>query len=276
LKKADSVTETTHRMVFACSGSAENLAAIPWLAATFHADVIALTLDVGQADDLAGTRQAALAAGAVRAHVIDVREEFARQCITTSLGATSLSAYTAGHVVARRLVAKRLVEIARIEGAGMIAHGGYEADHAEIESAAHQIDPSIVVVAALAGSAISHVVHASLWERAADDRPKTISKAELDAPARLEIAFESGLPVAVNGVPMSLTELIESVSTIAGNHGVGRVTDLASGTAVDAPAAVVFQAAHAALGAAAAGAAGATVCLELFKGQHRVLSAHLS
>ena len=86
-------------------------------------------------------------------------------------------------------------------------------------------------------------------------------------PRRLEIAFEAGLPVAINGVPMTLTELIESVTTIAANHGVGRVTDT-SGTPLEAPAAVVFQAAHEALGANASRASGATVCLELFKGQH--------
>jgi argininosuccinate synthase len=100
-------------------------------------------------------------------------------------------------------------------------------------------------------------------------------KRELDAPARLEIAFEAGLPVSVNGISMSLPELIESVSTIAGTHGVGRVTDT-SGAAVDTPAAVVLQAAHDALGADAGRAADATVCLELFRGQHRILSAHHS
>jgi argininosuccinate synthase len=74
---------------------------------------------------------------------------------------------------------------------------------------------------------------------------------------------------------MSLPELIESVSTIAGTHGVGRVTDT-SGAAVHAPAAVVLHAAHDALGADAARASAATVCLELFRGEHRILSAHHS
>jgi argininosuccinate synthase len=100
-------------------------------------------------------------------------------------------------------------------------------------------------------------------------------KPELDAPARLEIAFEAGLPVSVNGISMSLPELIESVSTIAGTHGVGRMT-ATSGAAVHAPVAVVLQAAHDALGADAACASAATVCLELFRGEHRVLSAHHS
>jgi hypothetical protein len=99
---------------------------------------------------------------------------------------------------------------------------------------------------------VNDEVEATLWERS-PGRP------ELNEPARLEIVFEGGLPVSVNGVPMTLTEVIESVATIA-----------------ETPAAAVFQAAHDALGANASQASGATVCLELFKGQHRVLSAHHS
>lgn len=233
------------RVVFACSGSADNLAAIPRLASAFDAEIVALTLDVGQAAELEGTRQAALAAGAVRAHVLDAREEFARHCLASSRGEQAPSA--------RPLVARTLVEVARIEGAAIVAHGGDAGDHAEIEGAVRAVDGSMRVVAVHAGSADEdHGVQPTLWERA-PGRP------ELNEPARLEIAFERGLPVSVNGVPMALAELIESVSTIAA-----------------APAAVVFQAAHEALGADASRASGATVCLELFKGRHRVLSAHHS
>lgn len=233
------------RIVFACSGSADNLAAIPRLASAFGADVVALTLDVGQAAELEGVRQAALAAGAVRAHVLDAREEFARLCIAASREEQAPSA--------RPLIARKLVEVALIEGATAIAHGGDDRDHADIQAAAAGLDRSIRVIAAAAGTAdIAADAHPTLWER-------TPGRPELNEPARLEIAFEGGLPVSVNGVPMTLTELIESVATIAA-----------------APAAVVFQAAHEALGADASRASGATVCLELFKGQHRVLSAHHS
>ncbi len=233
------------RIVFGCSGSADSLAAIPRLASALGAEVVALTLDVGQPAELEGVRQAALAAGAVRAHVLDARHEFARHCIASSRDERAPSA--------RPLVARTLVEVALIEGATIVAHGGDEHDQAEIEAAAHALDRSIRVIAVNAGDAgVDHGVQPTLWERA-PGRP------ELNEPARLEIAFEGGLPVSVNGVPMALTELIESVATIAA-----------------APAAVVFQAAHQALGAGASGAPGATVCLELFKGQHRVLSAHHS
>ena len=238
-------TARMKRIVFACSGSARSLAAIPRLASAFDADIVALTLDVGQAAELETIRQAALAAGAVRAHVLDAREEFARHCIASSREEHAPDA--------RPLIARKLLEVALIETAAAVAHAGDEADHAEIETAARGIDRSIQVIAAHAGEGdVSGAVHTTLWERS----PQTPERNE---PARLEIAFERGLPVSVNGVPMTLTELIESVATIAA-----------------APAAVVFQAAHEALGADAARASGATVCLELFNGQHRVLSAHHS
>jgi argininosuccinate synthase len=262
------------RVVFACSGAAENIAAIPRLAAEFDAEVVTLTLDVGQGA-LEAIRQAAIAAGAIRAHVLDAREEFARGCVTATLS-DSPAGYSRGHNITCMLIARNLVEMARIEGAGLVAHGGGEEDHAEIETAVRALQPSIRVVRIAAVRAHSpHAVHATLWERPTVDASKSTMKPELDAPARLEIAFRAGLPISVNGIAMSLPELIESVSTIAGMHGVGLVTDT-SGTSVHAPAAVVLQAAHGALGTDAARASAATVCLELFKGQHRILSAHHS
>ena len=246
-KRADCVKP---RIVFACSGSAENLAAIPYLASAFDAEIVALTLDVGQARELEGVRQAALAAGAVRAHVLDAREEFARHCLVSSLEDQAPTA--------RPLLTRKLVEIARIEGAAAIAHSGTPEDHAEIEAAARGLDSKIRVIAAAGAAPLDAVpaVPSTLWERSPEDGSRMPRKPELNEPARLEIAFEGGLPVSVNGVPMTLTELIESVATIA-----------------EAPAAVVFQAAHEALGADASRVSGATVCLELFKGRRRVVSA---
>jgi len=281
------------RIVFACSGSAENSAAIPRLAASCDAEIVAMTLDVGQGRELEAVRQAALAAGAIRAHVLDVREEFARDCILESLqGGGEEEEYPLGHALARPLIARKLIEIARIEGATAIAHGGDAGDHEAIEAAAGAIDPSMRVVAASGATAAArgYAVHTTLWGRSFERRPQhggdelpeeiysltAPSKRAPDGPAHVEISFEAGLPVAVNGVPMTLPELIESVTTIAGNHGVGRVTHEASGTAGEAPAAVVLRAAHAALGVAAMRAADATVRVELFRGRHRVVAAHHS
>ena len=207
-------TPALRRIVIACSGSADSLAAIPRLAAEFEAELVAVILDIGQTRELEGVRHAALAAGAVRAHVVDAREEFARDCMAALRNGQRPSALP--------LVARTLDEVANIEGATpVIDAGGYD----EVE--------------------------ATLWQRSP-------GKFELNEPARLEIAFERGLPVSVNGVPMTLTEVIESVATIA-----------------DAPPATVFQAVHEALGSSTH-APDAIVCLESFNGQHRVLSAHHS
>jgi argininosuccinate synthase len=72
-----------------------------------------------------------------------------------------------------------------------------------------------------------------------------------DTPAYVEIEFERGIPTMVNGVSMGLTELIASVGTIAGAHGVGRVdmvenrlVGIKSREIYEAPAAVVLHAAH--------------------------------
>lgn len=267
------------RIVFACSGSAEDCAAIAPLAARFDADIVALTLDVGQVRRLETVRQAALEAGAVRVHVLDVRDEFARDCIRGSLRRQDAGRAT-NQPVSRELIGRKLVDIAHAEGAAIIAHGGDADDHAAIEAAAWAVDPVVRVVPAESTTTAVHapVIRPTLWGRALEGGPTLVvpPARALDGPAHLEISFEGGLPVAVNGVPMTPAELVESVTTIAGHHGVGRLIDDVTGTECEAPAAVVLHAAHAALGDVALEAPGATVRLELFKGRHRILSAHHS
>ena len=65
------------RIVLAYSGGLDTSVAVPWLAEHHGAEVVAVTLDLGQGSELADIRERALALGAVRAHVLDVREEFA-------------------------------------------------------------------------------------------------------------------------------------------------------------------------------------------------------
>jgi len=90
-------------------------------------------------------------------------------------------------------------------------------------------------------------------------------------PARLDIHVERGMPVSVNGVPLSPVELVESLALIAGRHGVGRLEAGGGGRRVvyDAPAAVVLQAAL-----AAAGEGGGVVRLSVLNGRCTVLALH--
>jgi len=267
------------RIVFACSGSTEDCAALVSLAARPDVDVVALTLDVGQGRQLETVRQASLDAGAVRVHVLDVRDEFAHDCIRGSLRWSTPGRVT-HQSVSRALIARTLVETARVEATSLIAHGGNAEDHTAIDAAARAIDPAIRVMAIHGVTPSTHApgVRATLWDRTLESgKTLVVPPARvLDRPAHLEISFEGGLPVAVNGVPMRPAELVESVTTIAGHHGVGRLVDDVTGAPCEAPAAVVLLAAHEALGNDALDAPGATVRLELFRGHHRIVSAHHS
>jgi len=73
------------RIVLAYSGGLDTSVAIPWLAEKYHAQIVAVTLDMGQGKELEDVRDRALAAGAARAHVLDVREEFAREYVLAAL-----------------------------------------------------------------------------------------------------------------------------------------------------------------------------------------------
>ena len=224
-------------------------------------DVVTLTLDLGQGRDLEEIRDRALTAGAVRAHVLDVREEFARDFVLPSLRAGVSPAGPQPFAVAlgQPLVARKLIEIAAIEGARSVAHGVTGEDRMRLEASLTALDDEVLSIALPHATGASELGQANLWGRVRG--VKTSPAKRLDTPASVDVAFERGVPTAINGVSMALTELIESLSTIGGRHGVGRmmmVDHAACGsTAADgqtrvyeAPAAVILDAAHRALEAA--------------------------
>ncbi len=111
------------RIVLAYSGGLDTSVAIPWLAERYDAEVIAVTLNLGQGEHLDAARERALATGAVNAYVIDVQEEFAHGYILPALqaGAIYEDRYPLATALGRPLIAQKLVEIAHVEGAGAIA-----------------------------------------------------------------------------------------------------------------------------------------------------------
>lgn len=274
------------RIVLAHSGGLDTSVAIPWLAEKYQAEVVTVTLDLGQGRELVEIREHALAVGAVRAHVIDAREEFIRDHILPTLqgGAVHEDGNPIATALARPLIAKRLVEIAHMERASAIAHGcaGTGTAQMRLDVSAHAIDPTLDIIAPariwglsradkleyaramnlpLRGSVESPGrTDANLWGRSVecgglwselsgDVYALTRSPQDCpDQPAYIEIEFEQGVPVRANGVEMPMIELIESLETIAGTHGVGRIDRRESESAVyEAPAAVVLHIAHRAL-----------------------------
>jgi argininosuccinate synthase len=280
------------RIVLAYSGGLDTSVAIRWLAERCNAEVIAVTLDLGQGRELTDVRERALALGAVRAHVLDVREEFARDYILPALQAGALyeDRYPLATALGRPLIAKQLVDVARMEGATTIAHGcnGKANDELRLELAIRALDPAMSVLAPARMWQMSrqeqidyakarripipstvdspYTVDTNLWGRSVErgmledpwqESPEeiyTLTRAPRDCPdepAYVEIEFASGVPVRANGIEMSLIEMIESLETIAGAHGVGRIDMVENAAAggksreiYEAPAAVVLYAAQ--------------------------------
>ena len=139
------------RIVLAYSGGLDTSVAVPWLAEKYGAEVIAVTLDLGQGQELTDVRERALAVGAVRAHVIDAREEFARDYVLPALQARAMyeERYPLASALGRPLIAKHLVAIARMEGATAVGHGctGKDNDQVGLEVSVRALDPSIELIA---------------------------------------------------------------------------------------------------------------------------------
>src|SRR5215217_9690581 len=113
----------TDRILLAYSGSLASSAAIAWLAERHGAEVATLTLDIGQADDLDELRARALTCGAARAHVVDVRDTFARDyVIPATQAAARAGSMPALETIAEPLIARTLVDVCAMEAAGAVAH----------------------------------------------------------------------------------------------------------------------------------------------------------
>ena len=113
------------KIVLAYSGGLDTSVAIRWLQQTYNAEVSTLTMDLGGKVDLEEARQRALGIGAVRADVIDAREEFINEYVWPALQAGALyeGVYPLATALGRPLIAKHLVRIALEEQAFAIAHG---------------------------------------------------------------------------------------------------------------------------------------------------------
>ncbi len=263
------------RVVLAHAGDAATLCAIPWLAR--EAEVVTVTVDVGQGESLLAVRERALEAGAVRAHVLDARDVFAHDLVLRALraGAVGFDGDPHAAVLALPCVAGQVAMVAGMEDADALAHGGTGQAAARmrrlleatsrvpvrpsVEGMPEQAREEAMAALQIAADA-APAVRATLWGRSLTGEgaiDATIDEARFsqtrpvmrapDTPAMLDIGFEAGTPRRVNGVAMPLVELLSSLDTIAGAHGVGRIDVLVpEGDGVrrevaEAPAATVLQ-----------------------------------
>lgn len=139
------------KVVLAYSGGLDTSVILPWLKETYGYEVIAFAAELGQGDELAGIKRKALASGAVKCVVKDLRKEFVEDYLWPMLraGAVYEKKYLLGTSVARPLIARHQVEVAHAEGATAVGHGatGKGNDQVRFEVTYMALDPALKIVA---------------------------------------------------------------------------------------------------------------------------------
>ncbi|MFB3897746.1 MAG: argininosuccinate synthase [bacterium] len=281
------------KVVLAYSGGLDTSVMIQWLIDKYGCEVIALTADVGQGEELEPLREKAIKTGASKIYIQDCREEFVKDFIFPALKANAIyeQKYLLATAIGRPLITKHLVEIAKKENADAIAHGstGKGNDQVRFEVSAMALAPELKVLAPvrewelktreeemeyaqkrgipvpttkkspysldlnLWGISIECGVLEDPWVEPPADIYKLTTAPELapKTPTYVEIEFEKGIPVGLNGKRGNPIEMIIELNKIAGANGVGR-TDLVENRLVgiksreiyEAPAGTVLYWAH--------------------------------
>ena len=146
VKKAD-----IKKVVLAYSGGLDTSIIIPWLKENYNnCEVIAVSGNVGQADELDGLEEKALKTGASKLYVLDLTDDYVDNYIIPTMKAGAVyEEYLLGTSHARPCIAKALVDIAKKEGADAICHGctGKGNDQVRFELAVKYFAPNMPIIA---------------------------------------------------------------------------------------------------------------------------------
>ncbi len=257
--------KTVRKTVLAYSGGLDTSIIVPWLKENYGCEVICFCADIGQGDELSGLEAKALASGATKLVLKDLRQEFASDYLFPMLqaGAVYEGQYLLGTSIARPLIAKWQVRVAEDEGADAVAHGctGKGNDQVRFELTYKALNPALKVIApwrqwsirsredALA-YAERHRVPVTATLRSIYSRDRNLwhlshEGGPLENPAQppeeamfqwteaaekapdqaeeIEIGFERGIPVSLNGKKMIALRLVQAVNDLGARHGIGRV-----------------------------------------------------
>ncbi len=139
------------KIVLAYSGGLDTSIILKWLKNEYGCQVVTFSADLGQGDELSPIREKALATGADKVYIDDLREEFVKDFVFPMFRANAIyeGQYLLGTSIARPLIAKRQMEIAAIEGCDAVSHGstGKGNDQVRFELGYYHFNPSIKVVA---------------------------------------------------------------------------------------------------------------------------------
>ncbi|MFO7576638.1 MAG: argininosuccinate synthase [Pelovirga sp.] len=253
------------KAILAYSGGLDTSIILKWLVEEYGCEVVAYAADLGQGEELDFIPEKARKTGASACHVVDLKEEFARDFVFPMFRANTIyeGRYFLGTSIARPLIAKAQMEIAAKEGADAVSHGatGKGNDQVRFEIAYYHYNPAIKVIApwrewdmksrtALEAYATKHgipvptskkfpwssdrnLLHISFegdvlenpWAEAPEEMYVLTVRPEdaPDQPDYVEIEFEKGDAVAVNGERLSPARLMARLNELGGKHGIGRV-----------------------------------------------------
>ena len=256
---------STKKVVLAYSGGLDTSVILKWLKETYGCEVVAFCADLGQGEDLKAVKRKALAVGASKAYVEDLRETFVKDHVFPMLRGNAVyeGSYLLGTSIARPLIAKRQVEIAKKEDADAVSHGatGKGNDQVRFELTYLALQPTIKIIAPwrewafrsrreLIEYASAHGIpvtatkakpysmdmnlfHVSYeggiledpWEAPPEEifHMTTAPEQAPNKPRFVEIDYEQGNPVSVDGKRMTPARLLNHLNTIGGEHGIGRV-----------------------------------------------------
>jgi argininosuccinate synthase len=285
--------EKIDKVVLAYSGGLDTSVILRWLKETYACEVVCFAADVGQAEELGGLEEKAMATGASKLYVEDLREEFVRDFVFPALKANAVyeGVYLMGTSLARPLIAKRQIEIARQEGALAVSHGatGKGNDQVRFELTYYALEPNIRVIAPWRewgfksrSDLIAYAERHEIPVTATKEKPYSMDRNLMhisyeggiledpwaappanifiltrspedapDKPVDVEIEFEAGIPVAVDGEKLSPATLLDRLNKIGGEHGIGRIdlvenrfVGMKSRGVYETPGVTILQAAH--------------------------------
>jgi argininosuccinate synthase len=279
------------KVVLAYSGGLDTSVAIPWLNEQGY-EVIAVAVDVGQPGDLTEAIDRAGTLGAIDARLVDAREDFVASFVLPALQMNALyqGRYPLVSALSRPLIAQVLIDVASETGAEAVAHGctGKGNDQVRFEVSLSALAPDIEVLAPVRDWGMTrdetiayakqrslpitttkkspYSIDENLWGRSIEcgvledpwaSPPEDIYELTTDPAGSphirdVEVTFEGGVPVAIDGETLSPLNAIETLGKIAGTYGFGRI-DLVENRLVgiksreiyEAPAALALITAHA-------------------------------
>ena len=290
------------RVLLLYSGGLDTSVMLKWIQDRYEAEVVCLTVNLGQpGEDYAAIEEKARRLGALECHVLDAREQFAREYVVPAIKANALygGGYPLFTALGRPLIAKLAVDYARIAGCDTIAHGctGKGNDQVRIEATVATLAPELRTIAPVRSWKMGreeeiayanehgipiksspdsdptrpseqapYSIDDNLWGRSSEGRwiedldhaPEddvfqlvTPPERAPDEPQTIEIEFEAGVPVALDGERLGLVDLLERTAAIAARHGVGivdhiedRIVGLKVRDIYEVPAAAVLLSAH--------------------------------